>query len=341
MNFQQFLSWREQQLATQPDLVDGGETNLYRALASLSMPAPDAVERRIYRCDLARAWLSRYGYAEELSRQALVCRGVRHALALIFRDLKAHGGVLWLPGDVYPVYQELAQTAGITPSFYASLPAPTLPSAAAASGEEVLLLANPWKPLGRYLTDDETATLLQWLQASPQRHVIIDAVYDLDVPLHASTRALQQTGRAIVLHSITKGWLVPKTFGVALIGEQHARLEAAFRDESPSQEQLRLAEHALSTAADKPAAVAQALQARARRLLSLLRRGVEEALILDPSHLAAGCYFFAVDLPVETLLREHRWLAIPASAFGARDWRGSILTSLAPAFGTPDREPAA
>jgi histidinol-phosphate/aromatic aminotransferase/cobyric acid decarboxylase-like protein len=341
VNFQQFLSWREQQLATQPDLIDGGETNLYRALASLSMPAPDAVERRIYRCDLARAWLSRYGYAEELSRQALVCRGVRHALALIFRDLKTHGDVLWLPGDVYPVYGELAQAAGITPIFYDSLPVPTLPSAAAASGEEVLLLANPWKPLGRYLTDDEITTLLQWLQASPQRHVIIDAVYDLDVPFHASTRALQHTGRAIVLHSITKGWLAPKTFGVALIGERHARLEAAFRDEPPSQEQLRLARHALSAAADKPGVVAQVLQARASRLLSQLPAGVRDALTLAPSHLATGCYFFAVGLPAEMLLREHRWLAIPASVFGARNWRGSIITSLAPAFAAPDQESAA
>lgn len=341
MNFQQFLSWREQQLATQPDLVDGGETNLYRALASLSMPAPEAVETRIYRCDLARAWLSRYGYAEALSRQALACRGVRHALSLIFRDLKAHDGVLWLPGDVYPVYQELAQAAGITPSVYASLPVPTLPSAAAISGEEVLLLANPWKPLGRYLNDNETATLLQWLQASPRRHVIIDTVYDLGAPFHASTRALQQTGRAILLHSITKGWLAPRTFGVALVGEQHARLEAVFRDEPPSQEQLRLAERALSIAADKPEVVAQALQARARRLLSLLPPGVEAALTLEPSQLAPGCYFFAVDLPAETLAREHRWLAIPASAFGARDWQGSIITSLAPVFAAPDQEPAA
>lgn len=338
MNFQQFLHWREQQLRTHPALIDGGETHLYRALAPLSAVEPKHGDQRIYRCDLARAWLSRYGYAAELSRQALVCQGVRHALALIFHDLKANDATLWLPGDVYPVYQELAQAAGITPRRYDSLPAAAIPAEPPASGEEVLLLANPWKPLGRYVSDDEAAAVLAWLQASPRRHVLIDAVYDLAVPFHPTTRALQQTGRAIVLHSITKGWLAPRTFGIALIGEQHARLAAAFRDASPSQEQLRIAELALLHDADKPGAIVLALQARARHLLSLLPRGIEAALLLEPSQRAPGCYFFAVELPAETLLQEHHWLAIPASAFGAEDWQGSIITSLAPVFAAPYQE---
>lgn len=341
MNFEQFQLWREQQLKARPELIDGGETNLYRALSALSMPRPDDSEQRIYRCDLARAWLSRYGYLAELSRQALVCRGVRHALALIFRDLKANEATLWLPGDVYPVYGELARAAGIAPRRYDTLPSPVLPEGLPAQGEEVLLLANPWKPLGRYASNDELTALLAWLQASSRRHVVIDAVYDLDAPFHAATRALQQTGRAIVLHSITKGWLAPKTFGVALIGEQHARLQAAFREESPSQEQLRLAAYALTNDADKPGIVAQVLQTRAQRLLSLLPSGVKAALTLDPSQGATGRYFFAVDLSAETLLREHRWLGIPASAFGAEPWQGSIITSLAPVFAAPCQETAA
>jgi hypothetical protein len=341
MNFQQFLTWREQQLLAHSDLIDGGETNLYRALSALSTLEPDAAPQRIYRCDLARGWLSRYGYGTELSRQALVCRGVRHALELIFRDLKTNDATLWLPSDVYPVYQELAWNAGIAPRRYDSLPAPVLPDEAPLPGEEVLLLANPWKPLGRYLDDDEVMRLLAWLEASPRRHLVIDAVYDLGTPFHASTRRLQETGRAILLHSVTKGWLAPRTFGVALIGERHGRLEAAFRDEPPAQEQLRFAERALSSDAGRPALVMQVLQARARHLLARLPGDIKAALTLEPSQLAAGCYFFAVDLPTQSLLHEHRWLAIPASAFGATDWHGSIITSLAPIFGPAYQESAA
>ncbi|MGH7990891.1 MAG: hypothetical protein ACREDS_11975 [Limisphaerales bacterium] len=53
--------------------------------------------------------------------------------------------------------------------------------------------------------------------------------------------------------------------------------------------------------------------------------------MLDPACLAPSCYFFPVEIRAEKLLRQHRLLAIPGSAFGA-DWDGSILTSLAPVF---------
>ncbi|WP_209444371.1 hypothetical protein [Ralstonia insidiosa] len=130
MNFAAFKLWREACLRTTPDVVDCAETNLYGALASLQPHLdPSETPQRVHRCDLARAWLQRYGFDTGRSRQALVCRGVRHALQLIFRRLSAKGAHLWLPSDVYPVYQALAQSAGITPQTFPTLPAPIFPTA--------------------------------------------------------------------------------------------------------------------------------------------------------------------------------------------------------------------
>jgi len=333
VNFAEFQTWREQSLHAAPGLLDCGETNLYRALASLQLrPEESPVSGPVHRCDLARAWLARYGFPVDHSRRALVCRGVRHALSLIFRELAMGDATLWLPGDVYPVYGELARAAGLEPREFPTLPAPELPASAPEDRTEYLLVANPWKPLGRFLTDVECAALVAWLAASPHRHLLIDAVYDLGAPFHATTLELQQTGRAILLHSVTKGWLWPRSFGVALIGEDHMPFAASFRDEPPTPDQLRLAQILLSTGADCPRRVSDALQCRAQALVARLPNAVSSACLIDPADLAPGCYLFPVRIPAEMLLREYRLLAIPASAFGAKDWDGSILTSLSPAF---------
>ncbi|HEX7816136.1 aminotransferase class I/II-fold pyridoxal phosphate-dependent enzyme [Dyella sp.] len=332
MNFEHFQVWRRQHILDGTAPIDGGETNVYGALAHLAMPVPPVDERRIYRCDLARAWLARYGYPTQWSRRALVCGGVRHALALIFDELARRGAVVWLPSDIYPVYGELARAAGIEPRTYDTLPLPLFPQEPAGSGEEVLLVANPLKPLGRYLGEDEIAALRTWLAGSPERNVIIDTVYDLDTPLHATTRALYETGQAIVLHSLTKGWLAPRTFGVALLGEHHAWLEPVFRKAAPTQLQLRRAEYALLHDADKPSQVAAELRERQRRMLDMMPEALRRARVLPSSRGIEHTYFFAVDLPAEVVLRDHGWLAVPASAFGAPHWQGSVITSLAPVF---------
>ncbi|MFD0568908.1 hypothetical protein ACFQ0T_05975 [Kitasatospora gansuensis] len=52
------------------------------------------------------------------------------------------------------------------------------------------------------------------------------------------------------------------------------------------------------------------------------------------SRTCPGNYFFPVDIPAETLRCEYGVLAIPAGVFGESNWSGSVLTSLAEAFGT-------
>jgi aspartate/methionine/tyrosine aminotransferase len=237
----------------------------------------------------------------------------------------------WIPSDVYPVYEELARAAGIIPWLFPTLPELKIPATRPDGGSEYLLITNPWKPLGRYLSGSECDALLNWLAASPQRHLLVDCVYDLNAPFHQTTQRLEQTGRAILLHSVTKGWLWPKTFGVALIGAVHSQFEPVFRNDSPAPEQLRLAQQFLSDDSSCPDRVANALQERAKKLFAALPDPVCRSLLLVPAAHASGCYFFPVRIPTEELLQRHKLLAMPASVFGA-EWDGSILTSLASAF---------
>jgi aspartate/methionine/tyrosine aminotransferase len=332
VNFAAFQLWREQCLRAQPEALDCAETNLYRALTPLRPRLITAkTHRQIHRCDLARAWLNRYGFTDSFSRRALICRGVRHALSLIFKEAAQGNALLWIPSDVYPTYLELARATGIESRIFPTLPEPKLPSAPVAGRTEFLLVTNPWKPLGRCLLDEECSALMDWLTASPQRYLLVDCVYDLGVPFHFTTQKLMQTGRAILLHSVTKGWLWPKTFGVALLCEARPELESAFRNDPPAQDQLNLAEQFLSTDANLPGQVVTALAASKQRLLAALPAAIGESLLIDPVAAAPGCYFFPIRLPAEELLRQHRAIAIPASAFGA-NWGGSIITSLSAKF---------
>ncbi|GAA1228928.1 hypothetical protein GCM10009665_19240 [Kitasatospora nipponensis] len=332
MRFEEFQTFRQRQLGACPALLDAAETNVYRALAALR-PEPPADVRTVYRCDLARAWLRRFELPQEWSRRAMVCRGVRHGLEVVFHWLHSVRGRLWLPGDVYPVYFELARAAGLTPGSYPTLPAPALPPTPPTDDRpEYLLLVNPSKPLGRYLTDAECDAVISWLRESPHRRLLIDGVYDLGAPFAAGTRRLLDTGRAVLLHSVTKGWLWPRTFGVVLLGAEQTELAEAFRADPPTPDQLALAERLLTQDGDVPGQVVTELATRAERLFERLPQDVLAA-IAAASRTCPGNYFFPVDLPARTLQREYGVLALPATVFGQSHWPGSVLTSLAAPFG--------
>lgn len=336
MNFLAFKEWREECLRANPEALDCGETNLYRSLASMQPESGVSnTSNIIHRCDVASKWLSRYGFSESLSRRALVCRGIRHALNLIFRKLARDGALIWIPSDVYPVYSELALGEGLEWRAFPTLPQPRLPRRKNTGRPELLLLANPWKPLGRFLNDHECERLMDWLDASRHRCLLIDSVYDLGVPFHGTTRALVQTERAILLHSVTKGWLCPKTFGVALIPEAQLQLGPDFRSDPPSQEQLALATKLLSDDADMPNKVVAALRNRKDNLVGTLPASVSKFILKDRCALAPGCYFFPVNVRADSLLQRHGIVGVPASVFGAK-WNGTILSSLAGTFAERD-----
>lgn len=328
MNFAEFTKYRETCLREQPSLLDAGATNLYAALAHLQ-PSLPLTTAKVHRCHLAQDWLAHFGLAQEAAPRALVSAGVRDSLATLFSHYAQMGYRAWLPCDNYPVYANLASAAGLQRLSFRTLPTVGAPSddiawpLPAAGGPELLLVTNPIKPRGDYLCERDMRALETWLSADSRRRLLLDTVYTLSNRFHASTLRLLAGEQTILLHSLTKGWLRPKIFGIALVHERdQPTLTPLFRERPPPSANLQNADMLLREHSTLPGDVARALERASAKL---------RALVPDAVHLpnvASSSYLFPVALGHGELLDRYQVLGIPASVFGGDD-ELTVLSSLA------------
>jgi aspartate/methionine/tyrosine aminotransferase len=323
MNFTEFQKFREKTLQERPDVMDCSATNLYAALARLiPTKSKTPLNGTVHRCDLAAQWMEHFGFSREKARFALVSCGVRDSLRLLFSYYGSVKTRLWLPVDNYPVYWELARHAQFIPLEFPTLPEPAWPDGATSLGPELLVITNPLKPLGRWLTMRDINALTAWLEASPNRRLILDTVYTFETRFHASTLQLLATGQTILLHSLTKGWLHPRLFGVALVPETDASvLSPIFRANSPKQENLIHAHELLTHHADMPAAIAGELAVAHDCLIAAL-----PSFLTDFSSADAPAYLTSTSTHWMELLGEANVLGLPASVFGSP--RDDLTSSL-------------
>jgi aspartate/methionine/tyrosine aminotransferase len=326
MNFAAFQKFRENFLRERTDVIDCAETNLYRTLARLIPFAPSvsSVPSTVHRCHLASEWTERFGFPPETSRRALISCGVRDSLSRLFQYGAGAQVALWIPKDNYPVYGELARAAGFSPREFPTLPETVWPDGPPAPGPEWLLVTNPLKPAGRFLAAQDVESLGRWLSASPSRRLLLDAVYTFDTRFHPGTLALLESGRTILLHSLTKGWLHPRLFGVALIPEADAAaLTPAFRGDPPPQENLARARNLMGTHAAMPDRVARSLASAMSRLREFL------PFPAPPPHpdSTAG-YFLTIQRSWRELLETQNILSLPATVFGSSREDLTVLSSL-------------
>lgn len=324
MNFTNFQLQRNRFLNEHPGLLDAAETNAYRALSLLMPTAAPVVSGQIHRCHLASQWVEFYGLEPDASRRALVSCGVRDSLRILFQNLATRTSVLWLPEDNYPVYYELATAAGLASRSFPTLPEIEWPKDESTDiASEWLLITNPLKPRGRLLDEADTARMKQWLTASPKRRVVLDTVYTLNARFDEVTLDLLATEQVILLHSLTKGWLHPRCFGIVLLPEQDAvGWMPVFRTHPPPQENLAMARHLMSMHADAPARIAECLTAAQQRMLKSIRHLKVETLPVDSSS-----YLVPVRRHWEDLLAQDV-LGLPASVFGSHRSDISILSTL-------------
>lgn len=323
MNFAHFQTYRQELLADRPHMKDCAETNLYRALAHLMSPPPPPVEGTVHRCHLASQWTEFQGLPRGTSRQALISCGVRDSLGLLFSHYAQQQVCLWLPEDNYPVYHELAHAAGLTPLPFPTLPEPIWPQTEPAEAAEILLVTHPLKPRGRALNEDDARQLKHWLAASPHRRVWLDTVYQLQPGLDDVTRDLLATGQVLLLHSLTKGWLHPRLFGIALVPETDLEsLTPVFRAAPPPQPHLAQARYLMRDHAEMPKAVLHALADARAKLTQALPEVMTQALPSEPP-----AYLFPVQLSFDELL-ERDVLGLPASVFGSPRTDLSFVSSL-------------
>ena len=323
MNFAEFQQRRKIVLRERGDVLDCAETNLYRALARLIPSAMPQAEGTVHRCHLAAEWAARFGLSAAAQRALCSC-GVRDSLAILFRHYSAENVKLWLPSDNYPVYGELARTAGLMPDWFPTLPQPCWPANAPGAAPELLVVTNPLKPLGRWLDANDEDALLSWLAADSRRRLLLDAVYTFATEFHSSTLRLLATNQTILLHSLTKGWLHPRLFGIALVPEADAAaLAPAFRTQPPPQPNLARARELIAHAIETPISVANELARARERLLNAL----PTVHSVPQSGTALG-YFTIVPGSAAEWLEKENILGIPVTAFGSLRADLTILSSL-------------
>jgi DNA-binding transcriptional MocR family regulator len=304
--FEDFVALQERVRREDPSVVQLGETRIARALAALR-PAIDvpAEPPKLHRCHLATAWCARRGMAAEWSARALVCEGVRHALALIFGELARRDARVAVPSDVYPVYRQLAERAQL-----AVVPVDTFPLLTFETTARYLLLPCPLKLHGRAWSAAEVAAAHVWLAADRTRRLILDGVYSFDAVLAPEVRALIETDQVLYLDSLAKSWLHEKVFGTAIVPAQDFAMWAPiFRASAPAQASLFVARALL----ERTVPVAAELAVRRARTLAILADHAIEAVAPESG------YFIPIELPADVALARHRVLVIPFAVFGGTD----------------------
>jgi hypothetical protein len=147
--------------------------------------------------------------------------------------------------------------------------------------------------------------LRAWLAGATHRRVVVDPVYLLENVFSSEMVDLIETGQAIVLHSLSKGWLRPQIFGVALLPEDDVQpLTPTFRAEPAERDALREAWALLTVHDDMPGKVTGVLLRADERLRELLNR--ERGFRLEPMHTVGARYHFIVPTPWRTLLKRVR-----------------------------------
>lgn len=250
MDYKTFLAVKAEKLKL--GLANYANNNLYEHMQS---PVKDCagghINGKVYRCHLVEDWLRWSGMDGALKQHIGVTSGVRDAL----RVLAQNGGRWLIPRDVYPVYKTLIQPAALSVAEYQTLGARTLVPHLRTGSADMLLLTDPLKPSATPYSEEEWAAVRQWLAQDKTRKAVVDGVYRLRPSPSSGAMALYgETNQLIILHSLSKSWLLPDHFGIALLprNEDGAKIREQMKSLPKHEEKLRMAYSALNRHPDFP-----------------------------------------------------------------------------------------
>lgn len=230
-------------------------------------------------------------------------QGVRQLLADLLQDFIQANRPIYMPEDVYPVYFQLVKKQANVHS-YKSCQIQCFKLAKEENA--VYLITNPLIPEGRYLSNQQLATLDQWLLESPQRWLIVDTAYDF---WQKAIKNKFKASQIIFLGSLSKLCLQPKTQGWAIS-------KAPFPGALPSTE--KTIPLSISKAYWLQQQFDQAWQ-------SLARQEVLHDFYWRPPE--AG-YLTIVRCHYKKLYQQLNISAVPNSVFGIRDNNISVISCL-------------
>lgn len=324
MKLEEFRQLRAQLRASRPGLIDRAELDLYRSLAQLDPEAfgtiaPSEDPRAQYRCHVAERFLDQLGWAEDLGPRTQVSHGVRRSLRALFGLLASRAATVGIPDDVYPVYGQLAVAAGVGVRSWSARAG--LPDERLLAKVSALLVCEPLKPWGRTLDVAAVERLRGWAGADPKRMLILDSAYA--IPPSPSALSLLYDESAIVLVSLSKGWLIPDHVGLCVVPTRFAAaVREVFSGLPKHESRLRIGFAALTELGHRPGQVAATLARLGDQLDARTRA--------QPELATSACvgYFAISELSFAALL-ERGVLGVPASVFGGDpDAPGCVLSSL-------------
>lgn len=320
MNFVEFQTLKNQLLNS--NTIDLTETRVERGFSAWKPQwSPDELPVRSYRCHLAEFWLDAMNMPRSNRPRALICQGVRHALSVLFDYYASQNKQALLPRDVYPVYENIANTAGLTYEQFDTFPRlEYLPDA------DILLICNPAKPRSTHFGHSEIREIISWLECDSSRRVLIDSVYTYENSFDQFTQTLVETGQAIILHSLSKGWLHQQIMGVCFVPEQDVDMfTPIFRSLSWSgdQEGFRVAEYLLTKFSNLPQSLVKPMHRANERVGSLLDRHS-----IKYYKQSTNSYLLIVEGNWREILSQHDILLLPFSVFGANNDQCSVASVL-------------
>ena len=290
-----FLAFKEQAsraLAANPTLIRLDCLNSIKAVAHSFNTSTIGI-------NADAAWVRYLGHPVRYSFHS---RGVRDSLFALFSWLAASGRSVAIPSDVYPIYSQIAEMAGVASSTYPTLPEFDITSPLTSSPASLLLTA-PLSPLGRDLSDDETTALEVWLRERPDRLLILDRVYDYGGGTDITK--LIATGQTAVCWSLSKSFLSPLVMGLTAVPEYLAGL----RGQEPDAEQ---AAAILTRHRDFPTEQSSIFRYRWRHLAPLLSS-------LEPNWQSPATGYLSVLRVRHAELLSRGVLAVPGPVYGAGD----------------------
>ncbi|WP_339727403.1 hypothetical protein [uncultured Gimesia sp.] len=300
MNFQEYRAAKETYLKSDPLRLDC--MNTQKALSHLAPPV-SATGQESSLQEALSVWQKVTGF--NLNQlHAIPGIGVRDLLTQLVKQLKQQQASFIFPRDVYPVYHQILD--GYPCRTYRTLPDWEFDFLIETPDQrQVLLLTQPAVPVGRYLNLQETTSLVHWLAADPSRLLIIDAAYAYE-PDHSIYAQLLRTSQCICLFSLSKPWLMPEQWGIAVGPKELLESHLQSQDDITCNWVEVIRQHAAL-----PAQLRSAFLDEWSRLTPAIHYFAPH---WQPPQ--AG-YYSTVNIPFAQLLREQNVLGVPASVFGS------------------------
>lgn len=328
MNYEEFKIMKAKILENNKNIIDLSENNLYKFMKeklNLNDITGDNiaghVNGNVHRCHLVEDWLNHFALSESYKGFVGVSDGVRHSLELLMTEFKDKQW--YIPKDVYPVYQEKAGKNLIkkykeyTTLFYDNI----FKVNGIPDDIDIILAINPLKPYGRKILGSEIENLRHWLKGNPERRVVIDCVYMMDVEDNTILFDLyNETGQVYFLFSLSKTWLIPQIFGLTFIAQKdNQKVKEIFKSLKANRNNLKIAYDALNNYSSRPDMVKETLK---QQIETTSKKGLEFGLIYNEEN---PSYLFYSSKDFDYWL-EKGFLTIPASVFGAE--KGVVISTL-------------